>query len=67
MIIEIGKWYEGGKVRKEKRFVIGFGSSSEWVRYGLSKHQLPYGGFMQDRCISRKAFIKWLNADQKQE
>jgi hypothetical protein len=54
--IEVGSAYEGnGVVRR----VVGYGSTKEWISWGLEKYRLPYGGFITTRCTSAKSFAKW--------
>ena len=52
-------WYSGGRDGAQERFLISYGSSKEYVVYGVKKDRLPLGAFLKTHCISTKSFQKW--------
>lgn len=54
--IRIGTTYTNGT---QKRRVVNFGASRDWVVWGDCRFRLPLGGFINTRCTSTKSFAKW--------
>lgn len=60
--IEPKRTYIGGN-DQQKRTVIGWGASPEFVVWSPTSNRLPYGGFVGGiRCTTRKSFAKWATA-----
>lgn len=60
--INPGSTYIGGK-DKQRRTVVSFGSSPDWVIWGRTRERLPFGGFSETRCTSTKSFARWAEAE----
>jgi hypothetical protein len=57
--LEPGMWYNGGKNGLDRRFVVSYGATKDYVVWAVMKDRLPLGGFLHTRCTSTKSFIKW--------